>query len=39
MNWIEDTRTSYDTVAVSYLEFVRYLLDDAPYERAAFASR
>jgi len=37
MNWIEDTRTSYDTVAVSYLEFVRYLLDDAPYERAAFA--
>ena len=35
--WIEDTRSSYDTVAVSYLEFVRYLLDDAPYERAAFA--
>jgi SAM-dependent methyltransferase len=35
--WIEDARTSYDTVAVSYLEFVRDLLDDAPYERAAFA--
>jgi SAM-dependent methyltransferase len=35
--WLEDTRVSYDTVAVSYLEFVRDLLDDAPYERAALA--
>src|SRR5690242_3174084 len=35
--WIDDIRTSYDNVAVSYLEFVRDLLDDAPYERAAFA--
>jgi SAM-dependent methyltransferase len=35
--WLEDIRVSYDTVAVSYLEFVRDLLDDAPYERAALA--
>jgi SAM-dependent methyltransferase len=35
--WLADTRTSYDTVAVSYLEFVRDLLDDAPYERAFLA--
>jgi SAM-dependent methyltransferase len=33
--WIEDTRTSYDTVAESYVEIVRDLLDQAPFEHAA----
>jgi SAM-dependent methyltransferase len=33
--WLEDTRTSYDTVAGSYVEIVRNLLDQAPFEHAA----
>lgn len=36
--WLTDTRTSYDTVAVSYAHLVRDLLAEAPYERAALAS-
>lgn len=33
--WLTDTRTSYDTVAISYAEQVRNLLATTPYERAA----
>ncbi|MFG3056495.1 class I SAM-dependent DNA methyltransferase [Kitasatospora sp. NPDC048239] len=33
--WLADTRTSYDTVATSYADQVRDLLDQTPYERAA----
>lgn len=33
--WLADTRTSYDTVATSYADQVRHLLDETPYERAA----
>ncbi|MET7371370.1 class I SAM-dependent DNA methyltransferase [Micromonospora arida] len=36
--WLADTRTSYDTVAVSYAHLVRDLLAEAPHERAALAS-
>ncbi|MFI6783924.1 class I SAM-dependent methyltransferase [Micromonospora sp. NPDC050276] len=36
--WLADTRTSYDTVAVSYARLVRDLLAEAPHERAALAS-
>ncbi|MFJ2564357.1 MULTISPECIES: class I SAM-dependent methyltransferase [unclassified Streptomyces] len=32
--WLEDTRTSYDTVAGSYADQVRNLLDETPEERA-----
>lgn len=32
--WLEDTRTSYDTVAASYADQVRNLLDETPEERA-----
>lgn len=35
--WLADTRASYDTVAESYADVVRNLLDDAPYERASLA--
>ncbi|MFI0900707.1 class I SAM-dependent methyltransferase [Streptomyces sp. NPDC020983] len=35
--WLEDTRVSYDTVAESYTEYVRDLLDGLPRERAALA--
>lgn len=35
--WLADTRVSYDTVAESYADQVRNFLDEAPYERAAFA--
>ena len=35
--WLEDTRTSYDTVAVSYADLVRDPLDGAPYLRSALA--
>jgi SAM-dependent methyltransferase len=35
--WLEDTRASYDTVAVSYAGQVRDALDGAPYLRAALA--
>ncbi|WP_410819967.1 class I SAM-dependent DNA methyltransferase [Micromonospora sp. 050-3] len=37
-DWLPATRTSYDTVAVSYAHLVRDLLAEAPYERAALAS-
>ncbi|MFG3133323.1 class I SAM-dependent DNA methyltransferase [Streptomyces tendae] len=33
-SWLEDTRTSYDTVAASYADQVRNLLDETPVERA-----
>ena len=32
-DWLADTRTSYDTVAVSYADLLRGALADAPYER------
>lgn len=35
--WLADTRTSYDTVAVSYWDHVREALGGAPYLRAALA--
>ena len=35
--WLADTRTSYDTVAISYADQVRDLLDETPYERAVLA--
>ncbi|HEY0700782.1 MAG TPA: class I SAM-dependent methyltransferase [Micromonospora sp.] len=35
--WLADTRTSYDTVATSYAELLRNLLDETPYERAVLA--
>ncbi|MFI1608134.1 class I SAM-dependent methyltransferase [Streptomyces griseofuscus] len=35
--WLEDTRTSYDTVAASYADQVRNLLDETPEERAVLA--
>ncbi|WP_433890205.1 class I SAM-dependent DNA methyltransferase [Streptomyces sp. CA-111067] len=36
-DWLADTRTSYDTVAVSYAEQIRDALDGLPYLRAALA--
>ncbi|MEU5779711.1 class I SAM-dependent methyltransferase [Micromonospora lupini] len=36
-DWLADTRTSYDTVAVSYAHLVRDFLTQAPYERGALA--
>ncbi|CAL9612772.1 class I SAM-dependent DNA methyltransferase [Streptomyces sp. enrichment culture] len=36
-SWLEDTRTSYDTVATSYADQVRNLLDETPEERAVLA--
>ncbi|WP_445528198.1 class I SAM-dependent DNA methyltransferase [Streptomyces cyslabdanicus] len=35
--WLEDTRTSYDTVAASYADLTRHLLDETPEERAVLA--
>ncbi|MGW3248068.1 class I SAM-dependent methyltransferase [Streptomyces sp. NPDC001070] len=35
--WLEDTRTSYDTVAAGYADLTRHLLDEAPEERAVLA--
>jgi SAM-dependent methyltransferase len=35
--WLADTQTSYDTVATSYADQVRNLLDETPYERAVLA--
>ncbi|WP_329575005.1 class I SAM-dependent methyltransferase [Kitasatospora sp. NBC_01250] len=35
--WLADTRTSYDTVAVSYADYIRDALAGAPYLRAALA--
>ncbi|SDP72527.1 class I SAM-dependent DNA methyltransferase [Lentzea jiangxiensis] len=34
-DWLADTRTSYDTVAASYAEHTRGLLDGLPHLRAA----
>ncbi|MGW6060318.1 class I SAM-dependent DNA methyltransferase [Streptomyces sp. NPDC055189] len=36
-DWLADTRTSYDTVAASYEELTRHLLDETPEERAVLA--
>lgn len=36
-DWLAQTRTSYDTVAASYADLLRDLLDETPYERAALA--
>ncbi|MFE9420148.1 hypothetical protein ACFYMX_31740 [Streptomyces griseofuscus] len=36
-HWLADTRTSYDTVAVSYADQLRGVLAGAPYLRAALA--
>ncbi|NUR58506.1 MAG: class I SAM-dependent methyltransferase [Catenulispora sp.] len=36
-DWLAQTRTSYDTVAASYADMLRGLLDDSPYERALLA--
>lgn len=36
-NWLEDTRASYDTVAVSYADQIRDALDERPYLRATLA--
>jgi SAM-dependent methyltransferase len=35
--WLSDTRTSYDTVASSYAEYVRDALAEEPYLRASLA--
>lgn len=35
--WLADTRTSYDTVAVSYADRIRDALAEEPYLRAALA--
>jgi SAM-dependent methyltransferase len=35
--WLEDTRASYDTVADSYADQTRHLLDETPEERAVLA--
>lgn len=37
MSWLTDTRTSYDTVAVSYADMLRGALDQAPFERGLLA--
>lgn len=37
-DWLEQTRTSYDTVAVSYAEILRGELAELPYERAVLAA-
>ncbi len=34
-NWLTDTRDSYDTVATSYADYTRNLLDGLPHLRAA----
>ncbi|WP_229834671.1 class I SAM-dependent methyltransferase [Streptomyces xantholiticus] len=36
-DWLADTRTSYDTVAASYAELTRHLLDETPEEGAVLA--
>jgi SAM-dependent methyltransferase len=35
MDWLTDTRTSYDTVAADYADLVRDAVDSQPYLRAA----
>lgn len=37
-NWLADTRISYDTVATSYVEYVRDALARAPHVRSAVAT-
>ncbi|MFD7844458.1 class I SAM-dependent methyltransferase [Nocardia sp. NPDC059764] len=36
--WLEATQRSYDTVATTYADLTRHLLDETPEERAALAS-
>ncbi|MFE7036705.1 class I SAM-dependent DNA methyltransferase [Streptomyces sp. NPDC057621] len=36
-DWLADTRASYDTVAASYRELTRHILDEAPEEREVLA--
>jgi hypothetical protein len=36
-DWIEDTRTSYDTVAVSYADLLRDALANEPFQRGILA--
>ncbi|MEU5959483.1 class I SAM-dependent methyltransferase [Streptomyces sp. NPDC047525] len=36
-DWLADTRTSYDTVAASYADLTRHLLDETPQEREVLA--
>ncbi|MFH8610973.1 class I SAM-dependent DNA methyltransferase [Streptomyces sp. NPDC018029] len=36
-DWLADTRASYDTVAASYAELTRHILDESPEERAILA--
>jgi ubiquinone/menaquinone biosynthesis C-methylase UbiE len=36
--WLEDTRWSYDTVADSYADLTRHMLDETPEERAVLAT-
>ncbi|MEV0606168.1 class I SAM-dependent methyltransferase [Polymorphospora rubra] len=35
--WLDDTRTSYDTVAVSYADLLRDALHDEPFQRGILA--
>jgi SAM-dependent methyltransferase len=35
--WLDDTRTSYDTVAVSYADMLRDALADEPFQRGLLA--
>ena len=35
--WLEDTRTSYDTVAVSYADLLRDALAGEPFQRGILA--
>lgn len=37
-DWLNDTQSSYDTVAATYADITRHLLDKAPEERSALAS-
>ncbi|MFE3104987.1 class I SAM-dependent methyltransferase [Nocardia tengchongensis] len=36
--WLNDTRMSYDSVATTYADLTRHLLDQTPEERSALAS-
>ncbi|MEV0466455.1 class I SAM-dependent methyltransferase [Nocardia tengchongensis] len=36
--WLDDTRMSYDSVAATYADLTRHLLDQTPEERSALAS-
>ncbi|MFD6355115.1 class I SAM-dependent methyltransferase [Nocardia tengchongensis] len=37
-DWLDDTRMSYDTIAATYADLTRHLLDETPEERSALAS-